>query len=254
MHSNLESFADAWVDTKDHHQKVFEAFHRSVMGSDVLLNHRMHIIQNSLGFGDTSFHWLWKLIVDQMPKAGRFLEIGVYKGQVLSLFPYLAMHLHQNHCHAVGVSMFDGRNLYAEGGKWTNPDGLDYRVDVMKLFNHFHLPAPTLIVGDSTHAATAYEASKHGPYDCVYVDGSHESIDVHMDLLNYTDHVKVGGILACDDSACGLDLPTWMFCGFAGCSAKINELLPPKGPVEFNGMTWRHLGNVMHLRIWRRIS
>ena len=57
---------------------------------DVLINHRTYIEENKLGFGEKPFHSLWNEIVKTQKKEFNFLEIGVYKGQILSLVKLLS--------------------------------------------------------------------------------------------------------------------------------------------------------------------
>jgi hypothetical protein len=88
LHS-LEAF---YRDEPSVHRQIYDACTTAMAQTPALLRHRRHIEENHLGFGDRAFHWLWKLIVDVMPSHFRFLEIGVYKGQVISLVSMLAMH------------------------------------------------------------------------------------------------------------------------------------------------------------------
>ena len=42
--------------------------------------HMKYVSQKRLGFVAPACHWMWKLLVDEMPSTFHFLEIGVFKG------------------------------------------------------------------------------------------------------------------------------------------------------------------------------
>ncbi len=86
----LRAVEEIYRDDAAVHLALFQAFTEAVQQAPDLCRHRDHVEQNALGFGYRAFHWLWKLLVDAMPNRFRFLEIGVYKGQVISLVGLLA--------------------------------------------------------------------------------------------------------------------------------------------------------------------
>jgi len=58
----------------------------------------------------------------------------------------------------------------------------------------------TLICGDSASKEVIEEASKFGPFDCVFIDGNHTYEYVKKDLENYSPLVRKGGIVALHDA------------------------------------------------------
>ena len=102
------------------HKLIYTSFALSVEQSDCLLRHRVHIEQNELGFGTRSFHWLWKLVVDDLPRGFRFLEVGTYKGQVTSLVGLLAHRLDKP------GSVYGLTPLCATSDKYTDYTCCDY--------------------------------------------------------------------------------------------------------------------------------
>ena len=60
---------------------------------EILSGHRKFIEKNNLGFGDAAFHAMWvKILEAGIRKFSRLraLEIGVFKGQIISLWALLA--------------------------------------------------------------------------------------------------------------------------------------------------------------------
>ena len=70
--------------------QVYTMFREEFYKDDFLINHRNYIEKNVLGFGAKPFHTLWREIVRNQRDEFKFLEIGVYKGQILSLIKLLS--------------------------------------------------------------------------------------------------------------------------------------------------------------------
>ena len=73
-----------------------EGFHGRTDDIDFLKAHRDWVEQNSWGFGDRAFHYMWYLLLkdDVLTRhSPSLLEIGVYKGQVISLWALIAQHV-----------------------------------------------------------------------------------------------------------------------------------------------------------------
>ena len=88
----LSEIAKDYKNTSESNDKIHALF-TSLTNQDPLLNnHRQYIEKNKLGFEDTAFHSMWariiELVVDRF-KNVRALEIGVFKGQVISLWSLL---------------------------------------------------------------------------------------------------------------------------------------------------------------------
>lgn len=248
---SLAEFAASWLDTPDAHGRVVDTFRAAVNADPELKSSRDHIEAGAWGFGDRAFHWLWKLVIDEIPPVFSFMEVGVHRGQVLSLVMLLAERTKRSST-IVGVSTFDGvtGNIGPER---------DYREDVLSLLderNHYDplgSHALRLIKGNSTADATIRETREFAPFDIVYIDGSHEEADVRQDVLNYGPMTKPGGYFLMDDSGNHLKQPWGFFAGIEPVSVAADALLPPFGPDRLpSGERFQHLGNVMHLRVWKR--
>lgn len=108
----------------------------------------------------------WRLVRSFKPK--NFLEIGVYRGQVVSLVALLAR-IARIDCTVTGISPFS-----SAGDSVSNyRNDVDYRLDTLSHFKHFGLSEPTLINAYSTDSeALAVIASRQ--WDMIYIDGNHD--------------------------------------------------------------------------------
>ena len=234
---NLADWAQEWEDTERNAKLFVDGFTDMVNLTPALKAHRDYVEKHVYGFGERAFHWLWKLIVDEQPKDFRFLEVGVYKGQILSLVRLLAPR-----ADITGVTMLS--NFSGLGKFPPFPDG-DYRQHIVDLHEHFNQPMPTLVVGDSTNAVVQEQALDRGPFDVVYVDGCHEYEYVMNDLAFYPTLLKSGGLLVVDDSACFMKQPWGYFQGIEDVSLAVRAVIETDPQYE-------HLLAVMHNRVWRK--
>jgi hypothetical protein len=90
-------------------------------------------------------------------------------------------------------------------------------------------------------------AENGAPYNIVYIDGGHDSDTVCFDMAHYTDMVKAGGYLICDDCSNGLKMWPGSFPGIMSVSIEVDTYMAKR-------KDFIHLGAVMHNRIWKRIS
>jgi len=79
-----------YQNTRAYHQETVKRFTDYVNATPALKAHRDFVERHVYGFGERSFLWMWKLLVDELPQNFRFLEIGVWKGQILSLIRLLS--------------------------------------------------------------------------------------------------------------------------------------------------------------------
>jgi hypothetical protein len=239
--TTLEDLSSNWKDAPAFHEKVIHDFGYAVLDNIELNSHRDWIEKNNYGYGHKSFHWVWYQLAKILPDNFKFLEIGVHKGQSLSAIDYSANLLNKN-CTTYGVSPLNG----AGGFEVIR----DYYPDLELLFDKFNNKRyPKLIQGLSQDEEAKTKAAEDAPYDAVYIDGEHTYETTKADILYYSKLLKVGGYLLSDDSSVFLNLNASAFRGFEGSSLACDELLPPKS----NNSEYRHVGNVMHLRIWQRI-
>lgn len=230
---------------KDYHKALVQTFTALANTRPELKAHRDFVEKNGYGFGDRSFHWMWRLIVDQMPSDFNFIEVGVFKGQVVSLLRLLTM-------MASKTSMITGvtplSSTTGVTGKFPKGPEADYMKCIKDLHAHFNLPfsEDQIIVGDSTSKEAQSQAAARGPFDVVYIDGCHEYDFVVKDLLFYGGIVKRGGYLVVDDSSNFLNMYWGSFPGIEDVSRAVRDTI--EGKPE-----WKHVMAVMHNRIFRRV-
>jgi hypothetical protein len=184
-----------------------------------LREHRHYFSQEKRGFGEEAFHVMWYLLFREF-KFRNFLEIGVYRGQTLSLAGLLQR---QFNCpgELAGISPFT--NAGDSVGKYIK---INYHEDTLKNFDHFSLPTPTLIKAFSTDEL-AKAKIKSREWDCIYIDGNHDYEIARQDWDNSAESIRDGGVIVLDDSALStsyraLDFATAGFPGPSRLAAEIN--------------------------------
>jgi hypothetical protein len=191
-----EDWLKSLVDPSGFYSECVRYFHTRLPAE--LRAHRAYFTQESRGFGEDAFHVMWYLLFRQF-KPRAFLEIGVYRGQTLSLASLLQRHFS---CvgPVVGISPFspagDSVSKYLKS--------VDYFSDTLSNLAHFNLPEPTLIKAFSTDE-TARRQIRAGQWDCAYIDGNHEYEVVVQDWEICAAAVVPGGFIVLDDS--GLSSP-----------------------------------------------
>jgi SAM-dependent methyltransferase len=201
--TEFHDLSSGYINTEEWHGETVDRFYEKVQDAEWLKAHRDWVEANQWGMGDRPFHWMWKIIVDTLPDTFGFLEIGCYRGQVLSLIGLLAKTSGKK-AAICGVSPFvgtrDAINAY---------DNLDYLADIKRIFEVFNAGCEMFIPirGMSQDRDIIDKANDYAPFDVVYIDGSHEYDAVRLDIENYAPMVKKGGLLVMDDASCLLRLP-----------------------------------------------
>lgn len=235
---NLTDLKNNWVDQESYHKEIHESFIENVNSVKWMADYRTWIENNVFGFGERSFLWLWKLVVDEMPSEFSFLEVGLFKGQILALIKMLASATGRS-VERYGVSPLDSTGI-----DWES----NYAEDIITLHDTFFVPKDYVIYkGLSTNENIIEQAHRSSPYNIVYIDGDHSYDGCYSDLKYYAPMVKQGGYLAIDDSCC--DMKMW-WGAFQGIKEVCDATLDYMG--EF-GDDWEFIGNVMHLRLYKKI-
>ncbi len=241
--TGLEREAGLYQDTEEEAKRLVETFGQLVNETHWLAAHR-DFAEKGYGCGDRSFHWLWHLLVGEMPPQFKFLEVGVYKGQILSLVQLLANQWGKE-AAITGVTMLS--DFSGSKGEFPKYEDRDYFTDIMTFHETFGLnfdPAQ-LIVGDSTADWVIDRAKSRAPFDLVYIDGSHEYEYVRADIEHYAPLVKPGGFLVMDDAACDCKQPWGFFQGIEPVTRATREMIG-------TNPLWEHVLTVMHNRVFRR--
>jgi hypothetical protein len=187
-----------------------------------LRQHRHYFTQKKRGFGEDAFHTMWFLLFREFRPAS-FLEIGVYRGQTLSLAALLSR---QFQCPALiqGISPFctagDAVSRYRSG--------IDYLEDTLQNFAHFSLPRPSLLKAYSTDdEAVKLIASR--AWNMIYIDGNHDYECVRKDWETCAGALAPGGLIVLDDSGLntGFRPPAFATAGHPGPSRLASEITGP---------------------------
>jgi len=198
--------------------------------------HRHYFSQHGRGFGEDAFHAMWWLLLQEFrPKD--CLEIGVFRGQVISLWGLIAKVLDMP-CDVHGISPFapvgDAVSFY--------PAGLDYLADTNEAFAAFDLALPTLVRALSTDAS-AIKHIRDRSWDLIYIDGSHDYEVAAADYRHCVGQLKPGGLLVMDDASMGTEFqpPLFSFAGHPG---------PSRVAAEFAMKELNFLGAVGHNNVF----
>jgi hypothetical protein len=234
----LIEYSKEWKDTPEYHKEIHDTFIGFVNDNPKLKEHRDFVEGHVMGFGERSFYWLHKLIVDEMPDKFKFLEIGVFKAQILSLYKILA------EMSGKSVTRFGVSPMDSSGGVWES----DYFADVARMHKQFNTKQDyTIYHGSSTDATIIEKSVKTAPYDMLFIDGSHEYDDVVLDLVNYSPLVKSGGYLLIDDACNDMNEPFGFFQGIEPVTRAVLEWEKTEIGQEFE-----FVFNVVHNRLYRR--
>jgi hypothetical protein len=137
---------------------------------------------------------MWFLLYREFqPKS--FLEIGVYRGQMLSLLALLQKQW-------TGVVDVTGISPFTPLGDSVSryPEDIDYLADTLQNFERFNLPPPHLVRALSTdREAVNHIVSRR--WDCIYIDGGHDYETVKADWEVCSRSLAPNGIIVFDDAA-----------------------------------------------------
>jgi len=205
-----------------------------------LKEYRDWIESNIFGFGERCFLWMWNDIVARMPQEFTFMEIGVFRGQILGLIELLAKRMGKTAIR-VGITPLDSSD-----GHWES----DYQADIEHLHKVFNLTTNYKIIPHLSTSKETIEASKQYRPDVLYIDGGHTYEVVKSDLINYLPILKVGGTLVIDDCNNAIPMPWGYFQGIQSVSTAVDEVLPREGSTEY----WKHELNLVHNRVLTKLK
>jgi len=204
-----------------------------------LRKHRSYFSKEMRGFGEDAFHSMWYLLIKET-KPKNILEIGVYRGQTLSLFQMICNEINHN-AEIHGISPFtnagDNVSEYLTG--------LEYYNDVLENFNYFKLKHPILHVGYSNDESmkTIYSSKK---WDLIYIDGNHDYDVAKYDFKISAENLRKSGFIILDDASLYTKYSpkSYSTAGHPG---------PSKLALEINQNEFREILSVGHNRIYQKI-
>lgn len=208
----------------EHNNFIHKHFTAQTLGCDLLSRHRSYVEDHMLGFGDKAFHYMWLLILEDVferTDRPRFFEIGVFKGQIVSLWALISKHFcrdSQISCvtplsgNALPMSKLKHywklitsgtfRSSLASGNFY---DDERYYETIASLFEAFDLNFQSIKIyhGLSSDSHILSELSSC-VFEIVYIDGDHRKEAVERDIRNFTPKITPGGFLIMDDAACNI--------------------------------------------------
>jgi predicted O-methyltransferase YrrM len=260
----FEQLCSAYENSAEHNDELHRRLTAAAWAEPLLAEHRRHVEKNDLGFGDPAFHAMWLRLLEAASRrfgTVRVLEIGVFKGQVISLWSLLARErgiqlevsalsplTGQPAPRSVLINWFryrlsrrfrekvDNGNFYANA---------DYAAVIRQLFDRFGLEFDRvrLYRGFSTdpNILRMLEGEK---FHLIYVDGDHTYEGALHDFTVFGPKVLPGGWLVADDA--GHELPGSGYWKGHESVSRATRALPALG--------FKNVLNVGHNRIFERVA
>ena len=239
--SEKEIFRSDWqsslTEPNKFYERCFRYFHSSLPRE--LRQHRQYFSESVRGFGEDSFHVMWWLIFQEL-RPSSFLEIGVYRGQVISLISLLSK-MSDHDCEVYGISPFS--NVGDSVSSYSS--NIDYYDDTLTNFRNFKLPMPHLVRSYSTDA-TARDLIESRAWDCIYIDGNHEYETAKSDWEICSSNIRSDGFIVLDDAALttAYTPPAFASAGHPG---------PSRIAAEINKSDFLEILQVGHNRVFMRL-
>lgn len=233
----LNNFQSSLRDSRKYYERCFQKFHRGA--PPVLRAHKKYFSEENRGYGEEAFHTMWYLLIERY-KPLSFLEIGIYRGQILSLVSLLSRHF-ETDCTVAGISPLSP----AGDSVSTYLKNLDYRADILANFTYFKLPEPELIKAYSQDP-DAVDFITSRSWDMIYIDGNHDYEIVKLDWAVCSSAVKRGGLIILDDSGLGTAYKPTVF-------ATAGHPGPSRVASEINEHEFEEILQVGHNRVFKKI-
>jgi hypothetical protein len=222
-------------------QQQYNIFHHYFWNNSPtwLKTHRGYFIKNQRGFGDDAFHSMWYFILRKY-RPINLLEIGVYRGQVISLWSLISEKLSKPYnIHGISPFLNVGDNV-------SEYIDIDYMSDVKENFKQLNLILPTLHTGYSTDG-DMIDFIKSKKWDLIYIDGSHDYDIVKQDFELCASSLSQKGIIVLDDSALYTSYKPSLF-------ASAGHPGPSLVAAEIDSTIFTEILSIGHNRVFQLIS
>jgi Methyltransferase domain len=258
----LSAYVRGYRNSAECNDRVHREFTEATAADPLLASHRRYIEEHKLGFGDPAFHFLWKIVLNAAhARFGKIdaLEIGVFKGQVISLWALLAK-TYGWQVRVSAITPLEGQALpgsrlwrmlkYRFSPRFRErirsgdfyPDD-DYEGIVRRLFAHFGVEFSEVhLMRGYSNSPKVIEALKSEQFQLIYLDGDHTYEGAESDIRIYAPKVVPGGWLVMDDAA--FDLPGTSFWKGYETVARACKMLP--------GLGFTNVLNVGHNRVFEK--
>lgn len=262
---NLGELVSAYENTAAHNDALHRRLTAATWADPLLGAHRRHVETEKLGFGDAAFHAMWAVLLDAAAERFgevRALEIGVFKGQIISLWTLLARERNLP-VKVSAISPLEGQPMPGHSRilRWLryrldrnfrervdNGDFYateDYERIVRAHFAHHVLDFSQIRLhrGYSNDPALL-ERLERETFHLIYVDGDHTLAGARHDFRTFGPKVVKGGWLVADDAGCFLP-GTGFWKGHAAVSEAARDL---------PGLGFTNVLNVGHNRVYQRTT
>lgn len=218
---------------------IYNEFNNNLKMMPILYDH----FNKTEGYGELPFSWNWNLLIKTMKNNFNFLEIGVYKGRVLTLVSLLS-NLQNKSCKITGITPLNN-----SGDKYSIYNDDDYLLDIKKGFSNLNLSMDNvnIIKGLSQDEKVLNKIKEMDEFDMIFIDGSHDYEAVCADIINYIPFLKVDGYLIMDDSSLYIENPGGQFKGHPDVGKAIIDVLD-------KDTRMLELYACGHNRIWKKIN
>jgi Methyltransferase domain len=229
---DLETHVRAYRNTAEHNDGVHAEFTAAASADPLLSEHRRHIEQNKLGYGDPAFHAmsLWALLAKAHGWQVRVHAVTPLEGQALGGSRWW---------RSLKFRLLPRYRERIRSGDFYPDD--DYEAIVRKLFAHFGLDFSDvrLVRGYSNDPAVLAQL-QGDRFQIIYIDGDHTFEGAAGDVRQFAQKVVTGGWLVMDDAA--FDLPGTKFWKGYETVSRACALLP--------GLGFKNVLNVGHNRVF----
>lgn len=260
----FEQLVSGYENTAEHNDRLYQQMTELTEAEPHLRAHRRHVEQNKLGFGDAAFHAMWLRLLDSAHRrfgTVRALEIGVFKGQVISLWALIGKHWNMD-IRISAITPLSGQPMprsrfirkvrscldpnFREKLRNANfhPED-DYAGAIKKIFERFDVDydAVNFYQGYSTDPQILKSVAD-ATFHIVYIDGDHTFAGAFHDFTVFGPKVVQGGWLVADDA--GSSLPGTVFWKGLEAVSRATNVLPDIG--------FRNVLNIGHNRIYERVT
>lgn len=205
------------INSQDKNDIIYNEFNNNLHRMPILYDH----FDKTQGYGELPFSWNWNLIIKTMENNFNFLEIGVYKGRILTLISLLSK-LQDKTCKITGITPL--KNI---GDKYSVYDDDDYFLAIQRGFSNLNLSMDNIniINGLSQDEKVLNKVKEMENFDIIFIDGSHDYEVVCADITNYIPFLKNGGYLVMDDSSLYIEKPGGQFKGHPDVGKAVIDVL-----------------------------
>jgi hypothetical protein len=222
---SLSQLIENYQNTAQQNDELWESFTKRVDEISYLKEHRDFVEEKKAGYGDRAFHYMWYLLLKDLKALDRkldLLEIGVFKGQVISLWSLLARELGLQ-VDINGISPLEGnytsapifrnyyfqklRSLFDPSFRRAHKVGNihvkeDFVKHIQLIFSRFNLDFGKVnIIKGYSNDAQVIEQVKSREFDLIYIDGDHSYEVALSDIHTYSPLLRKGGYLIVDDAS-----------------------------------------------------